>query len=213
MKSTAPSVAKYLLSLPPDRRPAIEAVRRVILANVDKDIEEEMAYGAIGYVVPHRIFPGGYHCDPKQPVPYIGLASQKNHMSLYLMFCYSDGIEDQWIRRQYAAKGKRLDLGKSCLRFKRLEDIDLEIVGQAIRRVPTQQHIATYVATVGADKWRTPPAPPPRLVPLRPEPVPVRAPALAAPKARPKAPPKARPKPKAPPRKRARPKAKSRPRR
>ncbi len=172
MPSTVPTVTKYILELPPDRRPAIEAVRRVILANIDKDIEEGISYGVIGYVVPHRVFPGGYHCEPKLPVPYIGLASQKNHMSLYLMFAYAGGHEEDWIRRQYAAKGRRLDMGKACLRFRTLEDLDLAIIGEAIRRVPTQQHIATYVASVGADKWRNPPPPPPRLVPLRPDPPP-----------------------------------------
>lgn len=206
MQSTAPTVAKYLLSLPPDRRPAIEAVRRVILANIDKQIEEQMAYGVIGYVIPHRVFPGGYHCDPKQPVPYIGLASQKNHMALYLMFVYSDGVEDQWIRRAYAAKGKRLDMGKSCLRFKALADIDLAIVGEAIRRVPTQQHLATYVATVGADKWRAPPPPPPRLVPLRPE---YAEKPAATPKPLAKVKPKAKAKPRAKSKPRPKPKSKS----
>jgi hypothetical protein len=154
MQSTAPTVAKYLLQLPPDRRPAIEAVRRVILANVDKDIEETLSSGMIGYVVPHRVFPGGYHCDPKQPVPYLCLASQKHHMALYLMFAYTGGREEEWIRQQYATKGKRLDMGKSCLRFRTLDDLDLEVLAETIRRVPAQQFIATYVATVGADKWR-----------------------------------------------------------
>ncbi len=172
MKSAAPSVTKYLLELPPERRPVIEAVRRMILANIDKDIEESMSYGTLGYVVPHRVFPGGYHCDQKMPVPYIGVASRTNHMALYLMFAYAGGFEEDWIRKQYAAKGKRLDMGKACLRFRSLEDLDLAIVAAAIRRVPAQQHIATYVASVGADKWRTPPAPPPRLVPLRPDPPP-----------------------------------------
>jgi hypothetical protein len=160
MPSTNPTVAKYLLELPPDRRPAIEAVRRTILAAIDRDIEETMSNGMIGYVVPHRVFPGGYHVDPKQPVPYLCLGSWKNHMAVYLMFAYTGGREEEWIRNQYAAKGKRLDMGKSCLRFKSLDEIDLQVLTESIRRVPAQQFIATYVATIGADRWRAVPAKP-----------------------------------------------------
>ena len=154
MPSTPPTVAKYLLELPPDRRPAIEAVRRTILASIDKDIEETMSNGMIGYVVPHRVFRGGYHVDPKQPVPYLCLGSWKNHMAVYLMFAYTGGRDEEWIRQQYAAKGKRLDMGKSCLRFRGLDEIDLGILADSIRRVPAQQFIATYVATIGADRWK-----------------------------------------------------------
>jgi len=160
MPSPNPTVAKYLLELPPDRRPAIEAVRRTILAAIDRDIEETMSNGMIGYVVPHRVFPGGYHVDPKQPVPYLCLGSWKNHMAVYLMFAYTGGREEEWIRNQYAAKGKRLDMGKSCLRFRSLDEIDLQVLTDSIRRVPAQQFIATYVATIGADRWRAVPAKP-----------------------------------------------------
>jgi hypothetical protein len=88
MQSKATTVAAYLAEIPVDRRAALERVRDVIRKNVDKNIEEGMTYGMIGYYVPHRVFPAGYHCDPKQPLPYAGLASQKNHMSLYLMSVY-----------------------------------------------------------------------------------------------------------------------------
>lgn len=88
MQSKATTVSAYLSSLPTDRRAAIETVRRVILANVDGDIEEGMQYGAIGYYVPHNIFAAGYHCDPSQPLPYIGLASQKRFMALYVYCSY-----------------------------------------------------------------------------------------------------------------------------
>src|SRR5882724_2272601 len=89
MQSKATTVKEYLSSLPDDRRAAIERVREVILKNLDKDYEEGMSYGMIGYYVPHRIFPAGYHCDPKQGVPFVSLASQKNYMSLYLMGLYT----------------------------------------------------------------------------------------------------------------------------
>ena len=144
MQSKAATVKQYLSDLPADRRAAIEAVRKVVLANLDKDYEEGMQYGAIGFYVPHKIYPDGYHCDPKQPLPFAGLASQKNYMSLYLMYCYGDGQEEDWFRTQWAKTGKKLDMGKCCVRFKRLEDLALDVIGATIRRVPARQYIATY---------------------------------------------------------------------
>ena len=90
MQSKATTVEQYLAELPEDRRMALEAVRQVVLKNLDKDFEEGMQYGMIGYYVPHRVYPAGYHCDPKQPLPFAHLASQKNHMALYLMCIYTD---------------------------------------------------------------------------------------------------------------------------
>ena len=90
MQSKATTVEQYLAELPEDRRKAVEAVRQVVLKNLDKDFEEGMQYGMIGYYVPHRVYPAGYHCDPKQPLPFAGLASQKNHMALYLMCVYGE---------------------------------------------------------------------------------------------------------------------------
>ncbi|HYE03661.1 MAG TPA: DUF1801 domain-containing protein, partial [Phycisphaerales bacterium] len=117
MQSRATTVEAYLASLPPERRAALQAVRRVILDNLDRDFEEGMQYGMIGYYVPHRVFPPGYHCDPKQPLPFAGLASQKNYMSVYLMGLYGAPEEESWFRRAWAASGKKLDMGKSCIRF------------------------------------------------------------------------------------------------
>src|SRR6516162_2904358 len=98
MQSNATTVAEYLSSLPEDRRRAIEAVRQVILQNLDKDYEEGMQYGMIGYYVPHRVYPAGYHCDPKQPLPFAALGSQKNYMSVYLMCIYGDSDHAKWFR-------------------------------------------------------------------------------------------------------------------
>ena len=129
MQSSARTVDEYLKSLPADRRAAIGAVRKVILANLDEGYEECMSYGMIGYVVPHRIYPAGYHCDPSLPLPFANLGSQKNHMALHLMCCYGDKATDQWFRKAWAAAGKKLDMGKSCVRFKKLEDLSLEVIG------------------------------------------------------------------------------------
>jgi hypothetical protein len=152
MQSKATTVQAYLESLPEDRRAAIEAVRAVILKNLDSNIQEQMQYGMIGYAVPHSVFPNGYHCDPKQPLPYAGLASQKQHMSLYLMAAYSvDGHENDhgvWFRKAWMATGKKLDMGKACVRFKKLDDVPLEVVGEMFRRVPASAYIERYEAAL-----------------------------------------------------------------
>jgi hypothetical protein len=150
----ATTVTQYLHDLPPDRREAMEAVRRVIVDNIDGDIEEGMQYGMLGYYVPHRVFPQGYHCDPAQPVPYAALASQKNHMSLYLMFALADGENERFIREGFEKAGKKLDMGKSCIRFKRLPDLDLVVIGAAVRRTPAAKHIEAYTASVPPNAWK-----------------------------------------------------------
>lgn len=150
MQNKATSVARYLKDLPDDRRAALEAVRKVILANLDPAIEEGMQYGMIGYYVPHTVFPAGYHVDPLQPLPYAALASQKQHMALYLMTAYGSPEHDAWFRAAWARSGKRLDMGKSCVRFKRLEDLPLDVIGEAFRRISAADHVAQYVASRGA---------------------------------------------------------------
>lgn len=142
MKSEAKSVAEYLDSLPPDRRAVISAIRDIILTNLPSGYEETMLCGMIGYVVPHSIYPAGYHCDPSQPLPYAFLGSQKNHMAIYLMTVYGDAKTEQWFRDAFKAAGKKLDMGKSCVRFKKLEDLPLDVIGEVIARVPVQAYIS-----------------------------------------------------------------------
>jgi hypothetical protein len=156
MQSKATTVSDYLASLPPERRAAIETVRAVILANLDTDYEEGMQYGMIGYYVPHRIYPAGYHCDAKQPLPFAALASQKNYMSVYLMGLYCgcvDGVGDtdlvKWFREAWAKSGKKLDQGKACTRFKKVDDLALDVLGEAIRRMPAKKYIETYEKSIG----------------------------------------------------------------
>jgi hypothetical protein len=151
MQSNAATVQEYLQALPADRRAAVETVREVILANLHPDYEEGMTYGMIGYYVPHRVFPAGYHCDPKQGLPFVSLASQKNYMSLYLMGLYCgcvDGVSDtelvRWFQATWVATGKKLQMGKSCVRFKKVEELPLEVVGEAIRRMPADVYIEAY---------------------------------------------------------------------
>lgn len=149
MQSQAATVQHYLAELPADRRDILAAVRAVIVDNLDREgLEEGMQYGMIGYYVPHRVFPAGYHCDPRQPLPYAALASQKQHMAIYLMSVYGDPEHEQWLRAAWAKTGKKLDMGKSCIRFKRLEDLALDVLGEAIRRVPAKTFIARYQAVL-----------------------------------------------------------------
>ena len=157
MTSTAKTVEAYLASLPEDRRAAISAVREVILKNLDSDYAEGMAYGMIGYCVPHRIYPPGYHCDPRQPLPLANLGSQKNHMALYLMSVYCGCSEEDeasrhsaWFRKAWAETGKKLDMGKACIRFKKADDLALDVIGEAIRRVPAKKYIAYMEAALVA---------------------------------------------------------------
>lgn len=146
MQSKAATVKDYLASLPADRRAAIAAVRKVVNDNLDKDFAEGMNYGMIGWFVPHSIYPGGYHCNPEQPLPFAGLASQKNSMSLYLMSIYGDASRRDEFLADWKKSGKKLDMGKSCIRFKKLDDLPLDVIGRAIKRVSAKGYIAAYDA-------------------------------------------------------------------
>ena len=148
MTSAAATVKEYLAGLPEDRRAAISGVRDSILKNLPAGYEETMQYGMISYVVPHSIFPAGYHCDPKQALTYAMLGSQKNHMAVYMCAVYGDPGTEKWFRDAYAATGKKLDMGKSCVRFKKLEDLPLEVIGQTIARVPLDRYVASYEQTL-----------------------------------------------------------------
>ncbi|MBX3175143.1 MAG: DUF1801 domain-containing protein [Gemmatimonadaceae bacterium] len=145
MQSKAKTVAQYLKELPADRRATISALRDVVLRNMDGKLEEGMQYGMIGWYIPHRVFPAGYHCDPKQPLPFACLASQKNYVSLYLMQVYADGTPDeQWFRKAWAKSGKKLNMGKCCLRFQTLDDLALDVIAEAFRRAKVDDYLETY---------------------------------------------------------------------
>lgn len=146
MKSDAATVDDYLRELPADRRAAIEAVRKVIRKNLDKDYEEGMQYGTLSYYVPHSVYPAGYHCDPRQPLMFAAIASQKNYLSFYFMPIYGDANLRTWFEQAWADAGKKLDAGKACIRFKRVEDLALDVIGQAVRRVPARAYIAACEA-------------------------------------------------------------------
>ena len=142
MTSKARTVSEYLQALPAERRTAISAVRDVILANLPTGYQEVMQYGMIGYVVPHSIYPAGYHCKPSEPLPYAALGSQKNHMALHLCTVYGHKETQSWFRKAYDATGKKLDMGKACVRFKNLEQLPLDVIGQLIARTPVKKYVA-----------------------------------------------------------------------
>jgi len=152
MNQKPTTVAQYLAALPEDRKKAMEAVRKVILDNLDPAIAEGIQYGMIGYFLPHSVYPDGYHCDPQQPLPFASLASQKNHMGIYLFCVYTAEEEQVWFRKAWLATGKKLDMGKSCVRFKKLEDVPLDVVGRTIRRATAEKFIAAYEASLAATK-------------------------------------------------------------
>lgn len=146
MQSKAKTVKEYLAELPKDRRNDIEAVRSVIRKYLPKGFEQGMQYGMIGYYIPHSIYPAGYHCDPKQPLPYAALASQRNYMSIYLLCVFASSEHEKWFRKEWAKTGKKLDMGKGCVRFKTLDDLPLGIIGATIARMPVKECISYYEA-------------------------------------------------------------------
>lgn len=147
MQSKATTVRQYLAEQPAERRSILAAVRAIILKNLDPLFEEGMQYGMIGYYVPHRVYPAGYHCDPKQPLPFICLAAQKNYLSLYLGCVYGSERE-QPFRAAWEKTGKKLDMGKACVRFKKLDDLALEVIANAIRRTRARDFIKYYESTL-----------------------------------------------------------------
>ena len=141
VKSGAATVEAYLAELPAERREAVETVRRTILANLPDGYEEQMSFGMIGYVVPLSRYPDTYN---KQPLALAALASQKRHMAVYLNNVYGDPATLEWFTAAYAASGKRLDMGKSCVRFKRLADLPLDVIGETIARTSLADFLAFY---------------------------------------------------------------------
>ena len=157
MAAKQTTIEEYLLTLPEDRRDAISQVRAAVNKGLPEGCQEGVQYGMIGWFVPHSVYPDGYHCDPKEPLPFASLASQKNYMSLYLMCIYSDDEHRAWFEKEWAKTGRKLDMGKSCVRFKRIGDIPLDLVTEAIARVPVDAFIARYESQIPAGKRRKKP--------------------------------------------------------
>ena len=145
MQSTAKTPAEYVDSLPDERKSVIENIRKTVLDNLPEGFEETMGYGMLGYVVPHSIYPSGYHCDPKTPLPFISVASQKNFIAFYHMGIYADETLLNWFVAEYPKHCKtKLDMGKSCIRFKKMNDIPYELLGQLVAKMSVQDWISLY---------------------------------------------------------------------
>jgi len=145
MQSTASSPDKYLDELPDDRKTAMTELRKVISKNIPKGFKEGMGYGMMGYSVPHSIYPAGYHCTPELPLPFIGIASQKNFVALYHMGIYADPKLLDWFTTEFPKHSKaKLDMGKSCIRFKKMDQIPFKLIGELASKMTVKEWIALY---------------------------------------------------------------------
>src|SRR5688572_1822076 len=145
MQYKAVNADDYIKQIPEDRKPAIKKLRAVIKKNLPKGFKETVGYGMMGYCVPHSLYPAGYHCNPKDPLPFMGIASQKNFIAVYHMGVYADPALLKWFTTQHAkASPKKLDMGKSCIRYKKPDDIPFELIGELASRMTPDEWIAMY---------------------------------------------------------------------
>lgn len=145
MQSKAITVDEYIKDLPEDRKEVIEKIRKVISDNLPKGFEETISYGMLGYVVPHSIYPKGYHCNTNLPLPFINIASQKNFIAFYHMGIYAEPVLLDWFVSEFPKHSKsKLDMGKSCIRFKKINDIPYELIGQLVSKMTTEDWINKY---------------------------------------------------------------------
>ncbi|SDM44918.1 protein of unknown function (DU1801) [Daejeonella rubra] len=145
MQSTALTPQDYFDSLPEERKESMNHLRKVILDNLPKGFSEEMSYGMIGYVVPHSIYPAGYHCDPKLPLPFFAIASQKHFIAFYHMGIYLNKAILDWFISEYPKYSKsKLDMGKSCIRFKKMDQIPFQLIAELVRKMSVKDWIETY---------------------------------------------------------------------
>jgi uncharacterized protein YdhG (YjbR/CyaY superfamily) len=145
MQSTAATPDQYISELPEDRRNAMEQLRKVVIDNIPAGFKEVMSYGMLGYCVPHEIYPNGYHCNPKDPLPFFAVASQKNSINIYHMMIYADKNLHDWFVAEYPKYSKsKLDMGKSCIRFKKTADIPYDLIGELLTKVTVDQWIERY---------------------------------------------------------------------
>ena len=149
MKATGKTVQEILISLPPDRAEAFNKLHDVIVKNLPKGFEAAISYGGLGYVVPHTLYPAGYHCKPSEPLPFAGIASQKGSINFYHMGIYSDPNLLKWFVTEYPKHSKqKLDMGKSCVRFKKLDEIPYKLIGELMKKISAKEWIEKYEAAL-----------------------------------------------------------------
>jgi uncharacterized protein YdhG (YjbR/CyaY superfamily) len=145
MKSDASTVSEYLANLPEDRKEAVLKLRQIVLDNLPDGFEETMNYGMIAYVVPHSIYPPGYHCTPALPLPFANIANQKNSVNFYHMGMYAEPKLMEWYLAEFPKYIKlKPDMGKSCLRFKKIDQIPYQLIGELVAKMNVQEWIALY---------------------------------------------------------------------
>lgn len=145
MQIPSTSAPDYISQIPVERQESFNRLRNVILANIPEGFEESTGYGMMGYSVPHSIYPAGYHCDPKQPLPFLGIASQKNFVAVYHMGIYADPELLDWFVNEFPKHSKlKLDMGKSCIRFKKPDQIPFELIGELAKKMTVDQWIELY---------------------------------------------------------------------
>lgn len=145
MRYEATSPEGYISQLPEERQAPIQKIRQIILDNLPKGMEEQMSYGMLGFVIPHSVYPDGYHCDPKTPLPFMNLASQKNFIAVYHMGMYAKKEILDWFTEEYGKRCKyKLDMGKSCVRLKKINDIPYDLIGELAGKMSTEEWIQIY---------------------------------------------------------------------
>lgn len=145
MQSKALTIKQYLEELPDDRKEVMNQLHKAIVKNLSAGFEAIMNYGMISYVVPHSLYPAGYHCKPSDPLPFMSLASQKNHISVYHMGVYAEQKLMDWLKKEYPKySNRKLDIGKSCLRFKNPEDVPIKLIGELAAKISVKKWIELY---------------------------------------------------------------------
>ncbi|MFY7848945.1 MAG: DUF1801 domain-containing protein [Bacteroidia bacterium] len=149
MRIEASTPEAYLESVPEERKAVVRRLHELIMENLPQGFEAGVGYGMLGYIVPHSLYPAGYHCDPKQPLPFMGLASQKNNISFYHMGLYADQALLDWFVGEYPKYSKtKLDMGKSCIRFKKEENIPFPLLAELVRKMKPEDWIRLYEANL-----------------------------------------------------------------
>ena len=149
MRIPASSVAEYISKIPEERQAAFERLMTIFRTHLPEGFEEGLGYGMPAFIVPHSIYPDGYHCDPKQPLPFISIASQKNFIALYHMGLYADPVLHDWFVNEYPKHCKyKLDMGKSCIRFKKMNDIPYDLLRELFHKQTPEDWIALYERNV-----------------------------------------------------------------
>ncbi len=155
MQSEAKTVNEYLNELPEERKIAFFKLRESILENLPKGFEEQISYGMLGYVVPHSIYPAGYHCNPKLPLPFLAIASQKNFIAMYHMEIYANPELLEWFTTEYPKhSNQKLDMGKGCIRFKKIDQIPFDLIAELAKKTSVEKWIECYETQIKNRKYK-----------------------------------------------------------